>query len=257
MQNRPPQIRNRKFTPAEDQRIIELVAESGGSCTQSQWLLLDQELNRQNFSAQLRWKNVLKPRLRTTLRENSFDGSPMPPSFELPIQQIAGSVRYSRQPYSVEEDQRIIQFASARSRDGLNVPWCRLDEELGRTEGAGHNRYLTLVARQTKDILRCVSDEIETTPAKRPRTHDVRVPMSLQYTRVTNYTPEEDALIIATVTEPSSRMTTERWKTLAITLDRPKSWLRYRWELLASKEKEIRAAELATRNEENSREAIC
>lgn len=273
---RPPQIRNRKFTPLEDERIIQYVTDNGGSCTHVQWLSLDEELGRQNLSAQLRWTNVLKPRLRAALADQSSailaglhsgGGSSVP--LDLPPSELITTLQYKRHPFTAPENERILQFALERTMSRPHTPWTRLDEELGRNGGACKHRYETLVAREAKDVLKSMVGDVEkVTPTARQRADQLGLPrkprrkaplaytdpntapmsaeMTQELTRVTDYTPEEDALITTAVYEsPGGHMTSARWRALAAHMDRPESWLRYRWAILARKEEKAQAMQSA------------
>lgn len=254
--HKPPQIRNRKFSPFEDKRIIEFVSDCGGSCTQVQWLLLDEELARDNLSAKLRWTNVLKPRLRMALvdRVPKSDGS---------AEDLAAAVQYKRQPYSASEDARILQFAIVRNAQVPHIPWCRIDHELGRAAGACKHRYETLQTRKAKEEeknkrqaadVQCATprrdqigrvrkshrlsyhDDVTSSPAATDRTAP-----ELENLRVKYFTPEEDELIANTLLATRGReMTNKRWKALAAQLKRPVSWLRYRCAVLARRQEEAK-----------------
>lgn len=245
VQNRPPQVRNKKFTSSEDERIIQFVAGNGGSCTQVQWLSLDEELGRKNLSAQLRWKNILKPRLRAVIAGKQLDSViNMPVSPDSHVHELVATVKYVRQPFTCQEDEQILRFACERSRQDPAIPWLRLDEQLGRTGGAGHHRYLTLMARAEQGKKRRSGVE-HAPPSQRKRVARrhagaPRISMTVLYQRVTDYTPEEDALIMATESGSRRQKTTAQWKALAAQMARPVSWLRYRWAILTKKEEEAK-----------------
>jgi len=260
--SRPPQIRGRRFTTGEDDRIIQYVTECGGHCTNVQWLALEEELGRQNLSSQLRWVNVLKPRLRKALAEQSgailaglSTGQSSPVDFELPPKALINTLEYKRHTFSSHEDERILLFSLQRGTVNPTTPWTHLDRELGRNSGACKHRYDTLVARAAKQAVKDLVDEVEANAGKAktspgrpyrfrtsPRSPTFKAAEAgPELVRVTDYTPEEDAIISDTVRKsPGRRVTTMGWKALSARLGRPESWLRYRWAILARREENAR-----------------
>jgi len=67
-----------------------------------------------------------------------------------------------------------------------------------------------------------------------------------EFTRVTDYTPDEDRFIINAMHENRGHhVTVAQWKALALRLNRPASWLRYRWAVLVRKEEKAQAVHAA------------
>jgi len=254
---RPPQIRGRRFTAVEDDRIIQYVTECGGHCTDVQWLALEEELGRQNLSSQLRWKNVLKPRLRNALAEQSgailaglSTGRGSPVSFDLPPKALIGTLQYKRHTFTALENERILGFAQERATRDPPTPWTHLDKELGRNSGSCKHRYDSLILKPVKETMKDMLDHIEksilvsssseATPTMRRSRNQVLLEQRPQLSLVRDYTIEEDAIISSTVrASPGLHLTTTGWKMLSMRLGRPESWLRYRWAILAKQEGEM------------------